>query len=238
MRGPGPEDLSEQEATPRSGGVRQPSASERRSRPVGRCPRKRSTPTRGPGAGYTVLEVAPDGPEHVSRARLGIDGRAARILWDAGLEAQQSRALTGLEVEGSAFQTWASARWSGRVGSADRSVLEVGAGARAQGSLRGTTAFLEAWDRVPGSRAWIETSVRPDARLALWARLEGVGASDWPRGRLPSYVLLDLGLSKRAWGDRLRLSLGGRNVLGSREQTHPLGATLGPRLFVRAQASL
>ena len=57
-------------------------------------------------------------------------------------------------------------------------------------------------------------------------------------GALPGRVLLDLGASKRAWGDRLRVSLGGRNLLGADDRTHPLGATLAPRLFVRAEARL
>ncbi|MGB3543341.1 hypothetical protein, partial [Rubrivirga sp.] len=144
---------------------------------------------------------------------------------------QQSRAVSDLEADGSALSGWGSARWVGFV-------LEVGAGARSQGALGGTPSFLEAWDRVSSSRAWLDAAVRPDDRLALWSRLEVVDGTDWAEGETPSYVLLDLGLSKRVWGDRLRVSLGGRNVLGSDEQTHPLGATLGPRLFVRAHAQL
>ena len=80
-------------------------------------------------------------------------------------------------------------------------------------------------------------AVRPDAVLTLWtvvrvrSRARWAGVSD---PEIPVAGLLDLGLSKRAWGERIEVSLTGRNVLDAPERTHPLGAVLAPRLFVRA----
>ena len=97
------------------------------------------------------------------------------------------------------------------------------------------------WRRRPVAAAALRGTVCPDARLALWARLAAQSATEWtgfPTPDVPAAVLLDLGLSKQAWGDRLRASLSGRNVLGAQEQTHPLGATLAPRLLVRLEVQL
>ena len=180
---------------------------------------------RAPGiAGLEAVQA----PEDVARAQIVLDGTAARLGWTVGADAQRGRAL---EAEGSALRAWASARWGARV-------LEVAAGGRVQRAMSGTAAYRAAWDRVPGARAWLQATVRPDDRLALWGRLEGVDGTEWRPGRTPAFLTLDLGVSKRAWRDHLRLSLGGRNVLGADERTHPLGARLEPRLFIRAQADL
>ncbi|PAP76073.1 hypothetical protein [Rubrivirga marina] len=116
--------------------------------------------------------------------------------------------------------------------------LILRADARVQGALTGSAAFCDAWDRLPRFRAALDVTAPLDGRASVWARLDGRSATTWPGGDVARMLLLDLGLSKRAWGDRIHLSLAGRNVLGAEERTHPLGASLEPRLFVRAEARL
>lgn len=109
-----------------------------------------------------------------------------------------------------------------------------------QGPVSAQGAFDDAWARWPLWRAGAEATLRPDAQLGLWLRVDAHGATRWagyPVPRVPATMLVDLGLSRRLWRDRLRLSLAGRNVTGgwtgATERPHPLGATLAPRLFVR-----
>ncbi|WP_420456237.1 hypothetical protein [Rubrivirga sp.] len=180
--------------------------------------------TRGYDEFGTVAEAT--GPSDVARLRLAASGGRGPLRLTASAEGQ--RADVG-DARGTATV--------GRIGAAWHGGVRVRAEARAQGAVTGTPAFTDAWARLPRLRAAVDVTLRPDERLALWARLDVRSATTWAGlGDLPAAVLLDLGLSKRAWGDRLRLSLGGRNVLGAPERRHPLGATLAPRLFVRAEA--
>ena len=139
-----------------------------------------------------------------------------------------TRRAAGRTVRASLGLRWAR-RW-----------LALRADARVRG-VGGDPAFRSVERRVPAVAASTQATVRPDSRLALWARVETRTATVWagfPRPDVPAVVLLDLGASKRAWGDRLRVSLSGRNVLGAPEQTHPLGARLAPRLWARLAVRL
>lgn len=99
---------------------------------------------------------------------------------------------------------------------------------------------------APALAAGTTAQWTPSARLALHARLEAAterlataGTVAAPRsGRVPGGVVLDLGLRRSVWGDRLALALVGHNVLGAPEQPALLGARLGPRLHVRLMARL
>lgn len=178
----------------------------------------------------------------VARLRLAATADRGPVHLTASAEGQRVRSpalgssstAPGAEARGTALLARVGAAWGGHG-------LRVRASARAQGAVDGSRAFRDAWDRLPRLGAAVDVTARPDGRLALWARLEGRGRTTWAGFAdpdVPAVLLLDLGLSKRAWGDRLRLSLGGRNVLAAEERTHPLGATLAPRLFVRAEARL
>ncbi len=178
--------------------------------------------------GYDEFGTATDadGPSDAARLRLSASGGRGLLRLTASAEGQRTDVgdASGTAVVGRLGAAWHGGVW-------------VRAEARAQGAVSGTPAFTDAWARLPRLRAAVDATVRPDTRLALWARLDARSATTWDGlPDLPAAVLLDLGLSKRAWGDRLRLSLGGRNVLGAPERRHPLGATLAPRLFVRAEA--
>lgn len=137
-------------------------------------------------------------------------------------------------AEGAAVQARAAATWSG-------GPFQLRATGRVQGAVAGDDSFFDVWRRLPRVQAAVEATARPDGRLALWGRAEARTGTAWagfPDPDVPGAVLLDLGLSKRAWGDGVRLSLAGRNVLGATEQTHPLGATLAPRLLLRLEFRL
>ena len=183
-------------------------------------------------------------PLDVARVRLDVSGgRGGARAWASGQAVGVSGAVAldrpgapaAVEAAGGVtLAARAGASWAGRG-------VRVRAWAEARGPASGTAAFREAWGRVPRLRGVADAWVRPDARLALWGRLEGRGGTTWPGfpdPDVPGALVLDLGVSKRAWGDRLRASLGGRNVLGAEERTHPLGASLEPRLFVRLDARL
>jgi hypothetical protein len=186
--------------------------------------------------GYEGLPI--DAPEPTGRrsqaapldvARLRLAARVDRgAAWtEASVEGQRAGGL----ARGTAGLARLGAGWRG-------AALVLRADARVQGALSGSAPFREAWDRLPRLRAALDARAPLDGRVALWARLDGRSGTAWPEGDVPAMLLLDLGLSKQAWGDRLRLSLAGRNVLGAEERTHPLGASLEPRLFVRAEARL
>jgi len=105
--------------------------------------------------------------------------------------------------------------------------------------LTGDDAFRAARGREPSVRAGLSAEHSPDGLLRLDARFEWRAATrweGWPEPDVPAALLLDLGLSRSFLDDRLNITLTGRNVLGAPEQTHPLGATLDGRLFVRVEA--
>jgi hypothetical protein len=201
-----------------------------------------------PGAGPVLLPG--DGPPtDRALARLDASGRVGDVRLGAWLEGEGARggvrlarlvlagAAAGGEVhhvqaEGTAARAGVAAAWA-------RGGLRLRASGRVQGAVGGDGPFREAWRRRPRAGAVAEATVRPDGRLALWARAEARAGATWtgyPRPDVPGGLFVDLGLSKRAWGDRLRVSLSGRNVLGAEERTHPLGAVLAPRLLVRLDA--
>ena len=196
--------------------------------------------------GYAGLGAPLPAPPPLDVARLRLEvssGRGGARAW-ASAEAVGARGAVALDrpanpgalddAEGLSLAGRAGASWAGRG-------VRARAWAEARGAVAGTAAFGEAWRRVPRVRAVADVWASPDGRLALWGRLEARGGATWagfPEPDVPAAVVLDLGLSRRFWGDRLRLSLGGRNALGAEERTHPLGATLAPRLFVRAEGRL
>ncbi|OZC04134.1 hypothetical protein BSZ36_14770 [Rubricoccus marinus] len=108
-----------------------------------------------------------------------------------------------------------------------------------QASASADREFRAARDREPTVRAGLFGQHSPDGNLNLNARLEWRAATrwdGWPEPDVPAALLLDLGLSRSFAGERFHIALTGRNVLGAPEQTHPLGATLDGRLFVRVEA--
>ena len=198
------------------------------------------------GRGYGPFgALLPDArPLDVARLRLEASwARGPGRAWAAaeGLGARGALALSAPGALGTLSEADGTAA-VGQVGASwQRRGLRVRGVARAQGAVAGTDGFRDAWRRLPRLSSTLDLLHQPDARLALWARLDLRSATTWagfPEPDLPALALLDLGLSKRFWGDALRLSLGGRNVLGVEERTHPLGADLAPRLFVRAEARL
>lgn len=209
---------------------------------------RRTLPTADPdlafwaARGYAAFPgAAPEAdPVDVARLRLSVTGRAGAVRLGAIAEGQVARAnVLGTDrswgrAEGTAAVARAEAAWSGRS-------LRLRTTAHARGALGGTDAFRSAWRRLPRLGVSLDATLRPDARLALWARLAVRSPSRWDgysEADVPAALLLDLGLSKRAWGERLRVSLSGRNALGAEERTHPLGAALAPRLFVRLEGRL
>ena len=192
------------------------------------------------GVPSTVPEAA---PVEVAHLRLGVTGRLGEVRLGASAEGQRTWADVGVpgavfsglfEADGTAAVGRVDASWAGRG-------LGLGASAHARGVLSGTDAYRASWRRLPRLGVALDATLRPDDRLALWARVEGRSGTHWDgflEADLPAALLLDLGVSKRAWGERLRVSLAGRNVLGAEERTHPLGAELAPRLFVRLEGRL
>ena len=196
--------------------------------------------------GYARFGAALPAPAPLDVARLRLDasaGRGGARVW-ASAEGVGARGTVALDrpdspgaldvAEGLSLAGRAGASWAGRG-------VRVRAWGEARGAVAGTSAFYQAWRRVPRLRAVADVWVRPDGRLALWSRVEARGGAAWagfPEPDVPAALVLDLGVSRRFWGERVRLSLGGRNVLGAEERTHPLGATLAPRLFVRLEARL
>lgn len=133
----------------------------------------------------------------------------------------------------------------GTVGADDISTAPLGAHvglkawARARFVLAGDDAFRAAREREPAVRLGALAEHSPDGRLNLRARLEWRSATHWegwPEPDVPAALLLDLG-GEYTFG-AFTATLTGRNVLGAPEQTHPLGATLDGRLFVRLAARL
>ena len=183
-------------------------------------------------------------PLDVARLRLDVSGGRGGVRTWATARAVAASGSVALDRPGAAG-TWGDAGGLALAGRAGASWAGRGVRARAwaeaRGAVSGTAAFREAWRRVPRLRAVADVWARPDGRLALWGRLEARGGAVWagfPEPDVPAAVVLDLGLSRRAWGDRLQASLGGRNVLGAEERTHPIGASLEARLFVRLEARL
>ena len=183
--------------------------------------------------------------------RLDARAQAGRVALDASAEALRATGdalVFRLVPDGAAFA--GTARLSRAEGQALRARL--GAGARVgpvalrtdlmtEGAVGGNGAFRETWRRRAVLRAVTEATLRPDARLSLRARLDARTATRWdgyPQARVPPQALLDVALVRRFWGERLRAQIVGRNVLGAAEVTHPLGALLAPRLFVRLDARL
>ena len=111
--------------------------------------------------------------------------------------------------------------------------------ARASLPLAGDDAFRAARGREPTLRAGLSAEHSPDGLLRVDARLEWRAATrwtGWPEPDVPAALLLDLGVTRTFARERFEIALTGRNVLGAPEQTHPLGATLDGRLFVRLEA--
>lgn len=208
--------------------------------------------------GYTGLNgaaptLAVGEPRPTTRflARFAANARLGRVRLAASVEGQRAlgdvllprfertpTAPTGTvrqaRAEGEAVRGTLTAAWT-------QGALSLRASGATQGAVSGNDAYRETWRRLPRASADLQATVRPDARVSLWTRLALRSATTWtgfPDADVPAALLLDLGLSKRAWRDHVRISLSGRNVLGAPEQTHPLGATLAPRLLVRLEARL
>ncbi|MEM1115055.1 MAG: hypothetical protein AAF594_05445 [Bacteroidota bacterium] len=196
------------------------------------------------GADGIARTARVDTPADVGLVRLGVSNRlgAVRLRASAEVQAAEGRLrLAEPDALGSVYATSGGAVLSRAEAVWQRRGLRVRASARAQGAVWGAAAYRRAWRRLPRLGGALDATLRPDDRLALWARLTLRSGSRWdafPEADLPAAALLDLGLSRRAWGERLRLALGGRNVLGAEERMHPLGAPLAPRLFVRLEARL
>ena len=204
----------------------------------------------GLGGAVSAGVRGPEAPT-VALARLGVSGQALGVTASASADVQWGRgaapvydwsrdgtAVAGSvvfeEARGTAGGVRARVQWRG-------GVWGVTAWGRVHGALGGTDAHRDAWARLPQSTADVRVTLRPDARLSLWASARARSGARWegvPDPGVPPVLLADLGLVKRAWGDRLAVTVVGRNVLDAPERTHPLGAVLAPRLFVRAALRL
>ena len=203
--------------------------------------------------GYTGLGGAVSTAVHASRAptvalaRLGVSGRWLGLDAWASVDAQWGRGTApvyDLALDGAAVAGAVAYREARGTSGSVRARVQWRGGAwgltawgHVRGTLGGTGAHRDAWARVPRSAADLRVTLRPDARLSLWASARARSGARWggfPDPDVPAVLLADLGLVKRAWGDRLTVTLVGRNVLDAPERTHPLGAVLAPRLFVRA----
>ena len=208
--------------------------------------------------GYTGLDgtavtpsALPGGGTRAARARLDVGVPLARALrLDVALAAQRSRLdVERVRVEASESGPAGTVAWVPAEGSALRARVEarwavgrwhLGAGARAH-RVVGDADFEAAWARLPALQASAHATVRPDDRLRLRAGLRVRSATRWDGAAapaVPAAALLDLGVSKRAWGDRLVLSVLGRNVLDAPERSHASGGVHAARLFVRAALTL
>ncbi|MEM8599475.1 MAG: TonB-dependent receptor [Bacteroidota bacterium] len=115
----------------------------------------------------------------------------------------------------------------------------------------GSAAFEAAWRAVPQHRAGVRATAQVDrsftAQAALtvesrtrWVAYDGSAATTGGTydDTLPARWLLDVGVDKTLWRDRVRLHLALRNLLNIEERTHPLGAALDLRLYARATVKL
>jgi hypothetical protein len=190
-----------------------------------------------------------------ARVRLDAAARFGGVSTDASAEFVRSRGdavLVRFAPDGVAVEPGEPGPGEARVVPAAGEALRAHVGAAgqagplalrvavsAEGDVGGNGAFREVWARRPALRGVAEATVRPDARLSLRVRLDARTGTTWagyPRPDVPAAALVDVALVRRFWGDRVRAQLVGRNVLGAPERTHPLGATLAPRLFVRLDA--
>lgn len=117
--------------------------------------------------------------------------------------------------------------------------------------FRGDADFERAWEAVPRHRAGATATLAPDPGFSVTGSLAYRSAARWPayveldgaRGGLydaeiPAVWLLDASVQKRLWQERLRLSLLFRNLLGQEERTHPIGAALDLRFYLRIELLL
>ena len=107
--------------------------------------------------------------------------------------------------------------------------------------LESDPLFRLARAREPDWRVGAHLHGSADGRLSVALRAEVRGATrwdGWPEPEVPIHAALDLAVSRTLWRERARVQLSGRDVLGTGGATHPLGADLGGRLFVRAEVRL
>jgi hypothetical protein len=117
--------------------------------------------------------------------------------------------------------------------------------------LGGDAAFERAREAVPRHRAGVEAAVSPDAGFTLSGSLVHRSGARWPAyaalgsgndglydAEIPAVWLLDAALEKDLWQRRLRLSLLFRNLLNQEERTHPVGAALDLRFYLRLELRL
>ena len=210
---------------------------------------ERSGPEVWAARGYGGLGGGPGAVDPLDMARAGgwasLEPGPFQVRASVGASAAAGPVALGergaVPARGVALQADIRASWT-RSGPGGRR-LRASAEVRARSAVRGDAPFHEAWDRVPTASAALDAAFHPDRRLSLWLRAEARSDAPWPvagrpDARVPSVLLLDLALSKRAWGNRLRVSVAGRNVLGAEERGHPLGAVLAGRLLVRVEARL
>lgn len=218
---------------------------------------------RNPGVwlrrGYTGLRLesvtviaGPEAPSAVAAARLGVrvrlpagavfhlraEGQAGETTVERVDLRQGREAVEGAVRYGSASGTagalavrgsWAGGQWATSVSG------------RLRRAFSGDVGHRDAWARVPRAEAVVRLAVRPDARLVLWGAVRvrsGARWSGYPNPEVPAAVLADVGVVKRAWAEHVEVAVVGRNVLDAPERTHPLGAVLAPRLFVRLAVRL
>ncbi len=120
-----------------------------------------------------------------------------------------------------------------------------------QAAAGGGAAFERAWEAVPRHRAGAEAAVSAGDSFTLSAMLTHRSAARWPAyaplsggngglydARIPAVWLLDASGEKWLWQRRLRASLLFRNLLNQEERTHPVGAALDLRFYLRVELNL
>lgn len=200
--------------------------------------------------GALTLDAASAPTPAVAVARIGVSGGWGGVQASAAAEGQWARGtveVARLDLDGAAavgrvgFESATGTAGRLRARLAWRGgAWRVTASGRLQGAL-GDASHRDAWARVARAQGDVRVAFRPDTRLTLWAAARTRSGARWagyPDPDVPAVLLVDLGLTKRAWGQRLALTLVGRNVLDAPERTHPLGAVLAARLFIRAALRL
>lgn len=122
---------------------------------------------------------------------------------------------------------------------------------RILGAIQGDQAFRAAWATISRHLLRYTTEYEPVDALSFWMMVTYRGPSRWSDftvveaqsggaygATVPGAVVVDVGVQKWFWKQRLRLHLGFNNVLGSTLRYHPAGANWDPTVLAQAEARL
>lgn len=120
-----------------------------------------------------------------------------------------------------------------------------------QAPVGGDAAFDRAWAAVPRHHAGAAATFLPAPSFTVSSALTFRSAARWPAyaaldgangglydAAVPAVWLLDAAFEKWFWHRRFRASLLFRNLLGQEERSHPVGAALDLRFYLRLELVL